>query len=117
MTHTPGPWRWENAGRSPVRLVAPCGYVMDFVRHGMADAQPRFRALHNNHIMAKTATVNINEFPDARLIAAAPDMLAALKDLMAQLSGMEKSCGHSFYCRCPTESAAAAIAKAEGESK
>lgn len=51
---------------------------------------------------------------DAKLIAAAPDLLAALVDVMAQLSGAQKSCGHEGYCICPGDAARAAIAKARG---
>ena len=52
---------------------------------------------------------------NAHLIASAPELYEALSDVMAQLSGQEKSCGHDFNCVCPTEAAAAALAKARGE--
>lgn len=50
---------------------------------------------------------------NARLISAAPELLAALQDVMAEQSGTEKSCGHNgFTCTCPYDNAKAAIAKA-----
>lgn len=52
---------------------------------------------------------------NARLIAAAPELLEALSDLLASISGGEKSCGHAFTCICPGDKARAAIAKALGE--
>jgi hypothetical protein len=48
-------------------------------------------------------------------MAAAEDLLVALKDMVAQASGREKSCGHSFYCVCPFDKATAAIQKAESK--
>lgn len=53
---------------------------------------------------------------DAHLIAAAPDLLAALKDVLANggPDASAKSCGHDFYCVCSATAARAAIAKAEG---
>lgn len=52
---------------------------------------------------------------NANLIAAAPDLLEALQDFMANASGDEKSCGHSFECVCRFDKAKAAIAKALGK--
>lgn len=43
------------------------------------------------------------------------DLLEALKGLMADISGGEKSCGHEFTCVCAGDKARAAIAKAEGK--
>lgn len=53
---------------------------------------------------------------NARLIAAAPDLLAALEDLLAQGAGLPKSCGHLPVCVCPENAARAAIAKATKEA-
>lgn len=95
MKHTPGPWRWEVNHK--YKQVSLCGErnfdlkVMDFRRWGMQGGQPRFR--DDKHLLW-----GVNEFsaavpgrehhaewfqtldhPDARLIAAAPDLLGALK--------------------------------------
>ncbi len=55
------------------------------------------------------------DFANADLIAAAPELLKALQDFMANSSGDEKSCGHSFECVCRFDKAKAAIAKALGK--
>jgi len=59
--------------------------VMDFVRMGMRGAQPRFAKWDGENrdrfggIMYPAKELDLNAHPDARLIAAAPEMLAALK--------------------------------------
>ena len=137
MNYTPGPWRWELnrkhhgvsicGGKRPFDLT-----VMDFVRYGMSRAAPRFlEPLDDSSMMLLhrceryAATVPGREHhadwfqtidhPDAHLIAAAPDLLEALKTLLD--SG----------CQCPVqepgkhwascEKARAAVAKAEGKAK
>lgn len=51
--------------------------------------------------------------PDARLIAAAPDLLEALKAMLPEANAEEQHCRPSFET---CEKARAAIAKAEGRS-
>lgn len=95
---TPGKWRWELNLKS--KRVSLCGgknpfdlIVMDFERWGMGSAIPRFRTGNDDmNIMKKAiefASVvpgrehhsdwfqNIDH-PDARLIAAAPEMYELL---------------------------------------
>jgi hypothetical protein len=105
IKHTPGPWRWEyNAKHRSVHLVGGKPQydltVMDFERWGMHGAVPRFiepsesmnglmimhrlsdrqdwiapfenREHHANWCAAVT-------HPDARLMAAAPELLEALR--------------------------------------
>lgn len=52
---------------------------------------------------------------DMRLILSAPELLEALKNLMAMHSGGKKQCGHDYDCVCPFEQAKQAINKAEGK--
>lgn len=122
--HTPGPWRWEldeknhsiDLRTSGERLG---GVVMDFVRFGMSSAAPRFR---NGPVLVRADSFGAIEkgrehhadwfkridHPDARLIAAAPDLLAALRslvDLYDDRTSEEWKAGM------------AAIAKAEGDTE
>jgi hypothetical protein len=53
---------------------------------------------------------------NAHLIAAAPDLLEALEDMLAQASGTPKRCEHEYDCICPNDNARAAIKKARWQS-
>lgn len=113
---TPGPWEWVNRPGERVFLAAPHSgllTVMDFVRQGMCGAQPRFSDRNGERrggLMHRTADRNINEFPDARLIAAAPDLLEAAKRVAAfALSWEPLTSGDIADLR-------AAIVKAEGSA-
>ena len=82
--HTPGPWElWGTA--SPSQVIAA-----------------------ENYFVAQT--LGRNDEANARLIAAAPDLLDALKDLKAQVETFCAQFGESDF---ETGRAAAAIAKAE----
>jgi len=72
---TPGPWYWRNT-QDPMLMGGRAMLVMSFERMGMQGAQPLFRDGRN--IMQPGGRANLNDFPDAHLIANAPTWLAAL---------------------------------------
>ncbi|WP_148716446.1 hypothetical protein [Chitinolyticbacter meiyuanensis] len=127
--HTPGPWRWEfNDRHKNVELVGGRPQydltVMDFARWGMGGAVIRLRDLseHGMNIMHRACDrpdwiepfqgrehhadwcANINH-ADARLIAAAPELLEALIGVIR----VADRATDEF------DAARAAIAKATGE--
>jgi len=105
--HTPGPWRWEiNQKSKELRL---CGgvprfdlNVLDFQRWGMSGAVARFRGedeiMHHALDFAEAFPgrehhanwCSALNHPDARLIAAAPELLAVAERVGCQDVG---SCG------------------------
>jgi len=112
--HTPGPWRISYDHEGLPIVVAVAGGAVPIrtpFREDAFSADPRTRADFD------TATVDAN----ARLIAAAPDLLAALEDaefLLRKIAINPKEAGamvDSF--RRSAEDARAAIAKATGEDK
>ena len=133
--HTPGPWRWEfDATHKTVQL---CGgrpefdkTVMDFTRWGMGGATPRFmgdddgfRILHklsdrkdwiapfagrehHAHWCAGVA------HPDARLIAAAPELLEALSLLLHEVDESAIAGAKDYGWPVAVQKSRAAIEKA-----
>jgi hypothetical protein len=109
MEHTPGPWRWEVSLRA--RAMQLCGgrprfdkTVMDFTRWGMSGA--RIRLMHPQGPDERDLMLMENaetfcrvvpgrehhadwfqtiDHPDAHLIAAAPELKAALEAALARL--------------------------------
>lgn len=131
--HTPGPWRWElNEEFKSVALVGGKPRydktVMDFVRYGMGHAAPRFNDLiagNQYNIMERCEKYGVTvqgrehhsrwfkdlSHPDARLIAAAPDLLEALQLMLEQFTKTPSTFKDSD-ARCKAH---AAIRKALGE--
>lgn len=119
MSHTPGPWRWLRRGQDGVHLGTPDRgllIVMDFTRKGMTGAQPRFAVWKGEErgrfggVMRTADEIDLEAHPDARLVAAAPDLLRALKDLLQMVSVDELIPESVSYMK----EARAAVAKAEG---
>lgn len=125
VSHTPGPWRWEVNLKSHVISLRGGSRplydwtVMDFVRWGMGNAQPRFivdgllcKAEEFRRVAPEREHhkewFQLLSHPDANLIAAAPDMLDALK-LVRRLWAKDDDFQESRVID-------AAIAKAEGRS-
>ena len=84
---TPGPWEWDHFGDGAPRLVTPHSgrfIVMDFVRLGMQNAQPRFAERNGYHggIMHEAVKLNLSQHPDACAIEAAPILIAALEKMV-----------------------------------
>ena len=89
--HTPGPW------------------IVDALRYGYDISAPEARCLITTSSDPKMVWGAIGREADARLIAAAPELLEALESLLAQV----EQYGHKPEC----DAARAAIAKAKGEEQ
>jgi hypothetical protein len=110
-SHTPGPWRWMNDDT----LVA------DYSRRNVVMTGGRNGTLQTCAANGRLRQLRADE-PNACLIAAAPDLLAALRELVAEverrgLSLPENISPASLASLAPFDpipNAKAAIAKAEG---
>ena len=88
MTYTPGPWTYNYSGKDASTTGMGCGYgksqIIDSKGRALAgvaalapdDGSP----MHERGTLSQ-ATLDLLE-ANARLIAAAPDLLAALKELI-----------------------------------
>jgi len=101
LTHTPGPWRISTLD---ARTVGP---ERDLTAHGTTVTQLQ--------AVARVTERGIESDANARLIAAAPELLAALKAIVAvlQKEAPGTRLNHHSYDTIGAQ-AHAAIAKAEG---
>lgn len=111
MSHTPGPWTLETVKTS----VGVCHKVGEFPSRGTRpttyaciyeDGSSGWRLLERGDFSGSELYAN------ARLVAAAPDLLASAKEFVALYDGLRDSIGKSVSEKL--ERAEAAIAKAEG---
>jgi len=106
MSHTPGPWTWEGDSPSDVRPHV-CPHSTEWTDHGPdlwgGDGEPVITSYGYD-----ASGLNVKQ-DDARLIAAAPDLLEALERIAAFESEAWQGDPAAVIAR-------AAIAKAKGES-
>lgn len=93
--HTPGPWRYSSS---------------DAYTH-------QVRSENGTLVCSFSQYSNGNSSYDAKLSAAAPELLEALELWWHESTGQmdKKSCGHDYTCTCVGQKTRAAIAKAKGE--
>lgn len=82
---TPGPWAWRNT-TEPYLMGLRTRIVMAFRRMGTQGAQPQFRDEHG--LLVDAGKENINDFPDAALIAHAPGDLSALVEFARRVEAV-----------------------------
>jgi hypothetical protein len=100
--HTPGPWL----------QVTHTAYALQQVgwRKGEPEMGNRFTA----HVQGASGTTSEELAANARLIAAAPELLEAAKALAGLYHGLNQ--GRSFPTQAQCDQAISAIAKAEGRT-
>ena len=141
--HTPGPWRWMGNQHDIYLATEHSGrlYVMGFKRMGMQTAQPVFRGEHHMVPAADLVQFEVGDgtargfangrsddsvyrydikgidCPDARLIAAAPELLEALiqsRAVLVTVLAEETRETAKLVLQRRIEAASAAISKARG---
>ena len=124
--HTPGPWRWEfNAEHKVLHLVGGRPQydltIMDFDRWGMNRAIATLRDTSEDGMNIMHRLCDRKDWiapfpgrahhanwcadvvhPDMRLMASAPDLLASLEEVTAELSQMHTHYHPACEGGCPT---------------
>ena len=108
MSHTPGPWKhiggWAVYSQDDRPLArAACAFAADCLRESSEDERWN----------AESAIPDSEAESNARLIAAAPELLAALKRIIDDFEAKTDASASSYWLP-KWEAARAAIAKAEG---
>lgn len=115
---TPGPWKTSDHYEDVVTVLDGRGFEVVTAEHCLM-LQDYAEKLGIDHWADdERAHLNLSDeeqSANAHLIAAAPELLEALQDFMAESSGNPKSCGHDFECICRFDKARAAISKALGK--
>jgi hypothetical protein len=99
--HTPGPWTDESGDGS---------------KWGVFDADGRAVALAQQIVSLRVDVYQAERTANARLIAAAPDLLAALVECVVDMQATEDFYGPHTKAQEVMAAARAAIAKAEGRA-
>lgn len=124
QNHTPGPWAWNFTGREFSLRTTDRGrlIVMGFSRMGMSLAQPTFfkwegenRERKDGFLVKAQKMGEVHDHPDARLIAFAPDIFAALK-AMVEASPCQNRCTLDDMT-CATRKAVSVLAMVENKAK
>lgn len=105
--HTPGPWRASLKSKDSVRIETDDNFNGYVATVGADDTEERNGTIYE--FVSKTGRAN------ARLIAAAPELLEALKIVVTQLGEYKDGDGAAKYHALNI--ARAAITKAEGGEK
>ena len=109
--HTPGPWHYRSAAHTKNLFGVSIFHGRDERNEGLiADLSGRYKSYRTEAEIDPVTKAN------ARLIASAPDLLAALKGMMREFGGVHGALDPEISADIPRIAALSAIAKAEGVS-
>jgi hypothetical protein len=111
--HTPGPWHME------VELGQIAGYIHndngDDTGRAICDLRPGARVKHNDKRRTDSFVFNETDLANARLIAAAPDLLNALEKCRAWVAQYHDQPGHDAASKYMTDYLDKIISTTTGE--
>ena len=120
VSHTSGPWKVSRVSHEWNSPSSPRREIDAIVHHEFGGEPTCYRLACVHYPTTQEGTVGAEEREaNARLIAAAPDLLGALKTLRIDANRLCDRCLGGTYeddCRTAIEIADAAIAKAEGRA-